>query len=803
MPEFSKLQINSTVYDVKDTTARSGVASNAANISANASEIATQAARIDQFTHLPNGSTSGDAELMDIRVGADGVTYTSAGAAVRANDSLLKSHLKDCLIEIKNPNIWAQGGISSSTGAPSANVARIRTIEPLPKTAARVKPASGYKYTIVAYNNGTYVGMYNGTTFTTSATWFTEEVNLKDIGDYNYAFVLAKSSDARLTPLDGVNLVITMLQDYVQSEIDKANGEKDAITVSNYTTSDGGVNTEGNIADTSTRFHTSGIAVKAFETISVYAMYPNLVTIAETDVSESYYRFIKNGTSGVTEYTPKYDTYISVSYSKGDTQGIAAIIVQTQGANAKSNVYTRTQVDALNLNSLTVENRRLDADYKAEDEIHFAQAVAERYKALATVKALDNSHILTGGSCGYFESGGVVTDGTITWKLYDNGILYISGYGRMYDYIKGISGCLKAAAVNNFVTELGDEFWYYGFIEPNANGLTNPVPTTDYKYETDEVMVYTTKRYHSIGEDINPINSLPYGYAAPWYIYRNEVSFGDGLFPSDDAGTPYTTHSHYNNQNPNGWIYDKVVIEEDLTHGGITYIGDWAFYRCCVDSLVLPTKVTHIGCWGVRYSPVMRTLVMYDAVTDIEDYGVSRMLSLRHLRLSSALETSSFGTFNANEKLSHIEFPASFVTAGSALLMGDNGLEKVDFGGVTVLPWHVAGPCNNLDRVIMSDDVTSIGNSAFVQTALAVVHIPEDVTSIDSAAYSEVRKDVVIIDSNTISGATYTSYQSNGHLLWRAKEVRIPSINSVATFIKQKYEYCGIQNGYHVYRRSV
>ena len=50
---------------------------------ANKSDLEVQKQRIDRFTTLASGSTTGDAELIDARIGANGKTYNNLGTAIR------------------------------------------------------------------------------------------------------------------------------------------------------------------------------------------------------------------------------------------------------------------------------------------------------------------------------------------------------------------------------------------------------------------------------------------------------------------------------------------------------------------------------------------------------------------------------------------------------------------------------------------------------------------------------------------------------------------------------------------------
>lgn len=83
----------SSTNAIQNRAVTAAINNHTTKINDNANNIEVQKARIDTFTTLASGSTTGDAELIDIRVKADGTTATSAGNAVREQISELKGDL--------------------------------------------------------------------------------------------------------------------------------------------------------------------------------------------------------------------------------------------------------------------------------------------------------------------------------------------------------------------------------------------------------------------------------------------------------------------------------------------------------------------------------------------------------------------------------------------------------------------------------------------------------------------------------------------------------------------------------------
>ncbi len=113
-------------------------------------------ARMDTFVAV--GSTSDNAETVDIRIGVDGLVDTSAGASVRRQFSNLKSDVTD-LRESVTPQqtlVWEQGTITNE-GILADSTTRIRTelIRIKPGTVINYGVPEDYSGTVASYNSET------------------------------------------------------------------------------------------------------------------------------------------------------------------------------------------------------------------------------------------------------------------------------------------------------------------------------------------------------------------------------------------------------------------------------------------------------------------------------------------------------------------------------------------------------------------------------------------------------------------------------------------------------------------------
>lgn len=172
-----------------DTTLQNNINTEA---SKRANADATLSARMDTFTSLTSGSTTGDAELADIRIGENGITYASAGAAVRTGDGNLLDALQASCTPETITRIWAQGTIDGTTGTNNTSATRIRTYSYIdPDTALVVTVPNGMKVFWHKYadqNYESYIG--NCGEWLTGSTWVP--------GGYYYKLVAAYTGDGTI-----------------------------------------------------------------------------------------------------------------------------------------------------------------------------------------------------------------------------------------------------------------------------------------------------------------------------------------------------------------------------------------------------------------------------------------------------------------------------------------------------------------------------------------------------------------------------------------------------------------------------
>ena len=167
-------------------------------------------ARVDNII-AHNNDTEGNTELVDIRTGADGTVYTSAGAAVRSLGETI-DFLSGNECAVLSFSDWIQGGISNSTGQRYDSTTRISsgTFHSFSRSIIYLQASDGCCVSCYEYNS-------NNQLLKAYGSYMMSFVKISVIPTRRYKFELYNSNG--ILPEDSDSLAITQTNVHTDDHI--------------------------------------------------------------------------------------------------------------------------------------------------------------------------------------------------------------------------------------------------------------------------------------------------------------------------------------------------------------------------------------------------------------------------------------------------------------------------------------------------------------------------------------------------------------------------------------------------------
>lgn len=284
-------------------------------------------------------------------------------------------------------------------------------------------------------------------------------------------------------------------------------------------------------------------------------------------------------------------------------------------------------------------------------------------------------------------------DGTnLTWTLDSEGMLTISGTGKMKNFSRS--------------------------------------PWKDRELTTVKVKLGVTSIGNSAFSCCNSLTSV--------IIPNTVTSIGAWAFRSCSSLTSITI--------PNSVTRIRVYAFSDCSSlisitipDGVTSIEDSTFSGCSgLVSISIPNSVTTIGEWAFNKCSSLTNITIPSSVTSIGIYAFTECSSLSSITIPDSVTSIGSNAFALCSALTSITIPNSVTKIGIGVFGNCSSLTSVAIpNSVTSISQSMFYDCYSLTNVTIPNSVTSIGSMAFQGcSSLANITIPNSVTSIEGQAFA-------------------------------------------------------------------
>ena len=396
------------------------------------------------------------------------------------------------------------------------------------------------------------------------------------------------------------------------------------------------------------------------------------------------------------------------------------------------------------------------------------------------------------------ESGNCGANGdNVTYTLYDDGLLVISGTGDMNSDIKDSSGVpwidhgksslIKQVVIESGVTSIGSYSFFYcsnltsitipesvtkidywAFYGSGIESITIPYGVTtigdEVFYNCDSLTsIEISSTVTSIGKKVfmacDNLTTVTFASAGDIevipaetfkeckeltavYLPSGVTTIGDNAFSYcyelKTVNIPDTVTSIGNRA-----FYNCYNLTTAALPNSILSIGDEAFYYCQkLNFPNFPNKIKTIGnsafynCTGMT-----NALVIPDTVESLGEnafYYCENIASLT-LPASDKLQFDSIpaGCFSYLKKIESVDIPSGVTSIGDSAFRGCYELSSVSLpAGVKSIGDYAFSSCSVLETIDLPDSVSSINTGAFYNTGLKTITIPDNVTKIAARTFS-------------------------------------------------------------------